>query len=167
MAHAAGEPPSFNSISISGPSAASNSINLPIARLRAPSASEFLPVSVPPSGPSNPAAMLPPIFKPNRWSTNKAVIAATIFAAAWLTTDGITTTRIGHGASEAGSAWAYGKHPTAGRTAAMMSAEFVGVEASSFILHKMKAPKWIYLAPMLVSGSIHASGAIPNLKIGQ
>jgi hypothetical protein len=167
IAQAADEPPALNSISISDPSASSNSISSPIAGLRAFNENEFLPVTVPPSGPANPANASPTIFKPGRWSTNKAVIAASIFEAAWLSADGITTVRIGRGASEAGSAWAYGNHPTAGRTAAMMTAEFVGVEASSFMLHKMKAPKWIYLAPMLVSGSLHASGAIPNLKIGQ
>jgi hypothetical protein len=42
-----------------------------------------------------------------------------------------------------------------------------GVEASSFVLHKMKAPKWVYIAPMVVSGSLHASGAIPNMTNGQ
>jgi hypothetical protein len=123
---------------------------------------EFLPVSGATST-ANPSA----IFKTDRWRTNKAVIASTIFEAAWLTADGMTTAGMSRGAREVGSTWAYGRHPTPGRTAAMMAAEFVGVEASSYVLHKMKAPKWIYISPMVISGSLHASGAIPSMKIGQ
>lgn len=139
------------------------SINTPIGDARAFNENEFLPASATANTVNTPSAL----FKTERWRTNKAVIAASIFEAAWLTADGITTAGMSRGASEAGSAWAYGRHPTPGRTAGMMAAEFVGVEASSYVLHRMKAPKWIYIAPMVVSGSLHASGAIPNLKNGQ
>jgi hypothetical protein len=125
------------------------------------------PAVSPVSGRGNTANAPPANFKIERWRTNRAVIGASIFEAAWLTADGITTARMSRGATEAGSAWAYGKHPTPGRVAGMMAVEFVGIEASSYVLHKMKAPKWIYIAPMIVSGSLHASGAIPNLKNGQ
>lgn len=147
------------------------SINMQLGDARVPDENEFLPVVFPAFSPAvgiaNTANTSPAIFKTERWRTNKAVIAASIFEAAWLTADGITTASMSRGASEAGSVWAYGRHPTPGRTAAMMAAEFVGVEASSYMLHKMKAPKWVYIAPMIVSGSLHASGAIPNMKIGQ
>jgi hypothetical protein len=139
------------------------SINRQVTDARALNENEFLPVS----STANTANASSPIFKTERWRTNKAVIAASIYEAAWLTADGITTAGMRRGATEVGSTWAYGRHPTPGRTSAMMAAEFMGVEASSYMLHKMKAPKWVYLAPMIVSGSLHASGAIPNLKIGQ
>lgn len=142
-------------------------INMPIGDISASDENEFLPGVFPASGTANTAHTSPTIFKTERWSTNKAVIASSIFEAAWLTADGITTAGMTRGSSEGGSAWAYGRHPTPGRTGAMMAAEFVGVEASSYVLHKMKAPKWVYIAPMIVSGSVHASGAIPNMKIGQ
>lgn len=138
-------------------------IKVPLADVRAFNENELLPVSAR----ANTANTTPAIFKTERWRTNRAVIASSIFEAAWLTADGITTAGMSRSASETGSAWAYGRHPTPGRTAAMMGAEFVGVEASSYLLHKMKAPKWVYIAPMVVSGSLHASGAIPNMKIGQ
>ena len=139
------------------------SVNMPLADARVFNGDEFLPVAATANTSNMPSA----IFKTERWYTNRAVIAATIFEAAWLTADGITTAGMSRGASEIGSAWAYGRHPTPGRTAAMMAAEFVGVEASSYVLHKMKAPKWVYIAPMVLSGSLHASGAIPNMRIGQ
>jgi len=106
-------------------------------------------------------------FKLRRWRTDRAVIVSTVYEAGWLIADGITTVRIHGGAVEAGSAWAYGKHPRAGRVSAMMAAEFMGVEASSYLLHKMRAPRWIYIAPMMGSGSYHASGAIDNIRTGQ
>jgi len=109
----------------------------------------------------------PPAFKLRRWRTDRAVIVATIYEAGWLAADGITTARIHGGAVESGSVWAYGKHPTAGRVSAMMAAEFMGVETSSYLLHKMRAPRWIYMAPMIGSGSLHASGAINNIRKGQ
>jgi len=194
IAQAADEPATLKSVSISGPPrrcdsiscfgdltawqrqhellptdlfSTAHSINMPIGDARAFNESEFLPPVSPASGTSSSANAPPAIFKTERWHTNKAVIASSIFAAAWLTADGITTTSMTRGASEAGSAWAYGRHPTPGRTAAMMAAEFVGVEGSSYMLHKMKAPKWVYIAPMIVSGGLHASGAIPNIRIGQ
>jgi hypothetical protein len=140
------------------------SINVSLAEPRAFKKDEFFPVSVATANtPNTPSA----IFKTGRWRTNRAVIAASIFEAGWLTADGITTTGLRRNAIEAGSVWAYGRHPTSGRTAFMMAAEFVGVEASSYVLHKMKAPKWVYIAPMIVSGSLHASGAIPNIRDGE
>jgi hypothetical protein len=139
------------------------SINMPIVDLSA--LNENAPISAP--GTANTANTPSALLKTGRWRTDKAVIASTIFEAAWLTADGITTADLTRGTSEVGSTWAYGRHPTPGRTAVMMAAEFAGVEAASYMLHKMKAPKWIYLAPMIVSGSVHASGAIPNLKSGQ
>lgn len=139
------------------------SINLPRSEAGVFNETEFLPLS----GTVSAANAPPAIFKSERWRTNKAVIAASVFEAAWLTADGITTAGMSRGASEGGSTWAYGRHPTPGRTAAMMAAEFAGVELSSYVLHKMKVPKWVYIAPMIVSGSLHASGAIPNWKIGQ
>jgi hypothetical protein len=142
---------------------ASQSINMTLADAHAIHENEFLPVSATANGANAPST----IFKTERWRTNGAVIVSAIFAAAWLTADGITTASMSRGASETGSIWAYGRHPTPGRTAAMMAAEFVGVEASSYVLHKMKAPKWVYIAPMVVSGSLHASAAIPNMTIGQ
>jgi hypothetical protein len=190
IAQAADEPATLKSVSTSDPSLRWDSINwsgdlnamerhpsalflsvqpinMPIGDISASDENEFLPGVFPASGTANTAKTSPMIFKAERWRTNKAVIASSIFGAAWLTADGITTAGMSRGASEGGSAWAYGRHPTPGRTAAMMAAEFVGVEASSYVLHKMKAPKWVYIAPMLVSGSVHASGAIPNMKIGQ
>jgi len=139
------------------------SVKTPMGEAGAFHENEFLPVS----GATSTANPSSAIFKTDRWRTNKAVIASSIFEAAWLTADGITTAGMSRGAREVGSTWAYGRHPTPGRTAAMMAAEFVGVEASSYVLHKMKAPKWIYISPMVISGSLHASGAIPNMKIGQ
>jgi hypothetical protein len=138
-------------------------INLAIGDARTFNDEEFLPAS----GTENTAHPPSAIFKSERWRTDRAVIAASIFEAAWLTADGITTVSMRRGATEAGSAWAYGRHPTPGRTAGMMAAEFVGVEASSYLLHKMRAPKWVYIAPMVISGSLHASGAIPNFKNGE
>jgi hypothetical protein len=142
-------------------------MNTPSGDISASDENEFLPSVFPASGTSNTANTSSAIFKTERWRTNKAVLASSIFEAAWLTADGLTTAGMSRGASEGGSAWAYGRHPTPGRTAGMMAAEFVGVEASSYVLHKMKAPKWVYIAPMIVSGSVHASGAIPNMKSGQ
>ena len=139
------------------------SIDMPLADSRAFNEKEFLPVSAIANTTNTPSAT----FQPERWRTNRAVIASSIFEAAWLTADGITTVRMSRGVSEAGSAWAYGRHPSPSRTAAMMAAEFVGVEACSYVFHKMKAPKWVSIAPMVVSGSVHASGAIPNMIIGQ
>jgi hypothetical protein len=139
------------------------STTMPVADARAFNENEFLPVAATANTANTPSA----IFKTERWRTNRAVVASSIFEAAWLTADGITTAGMSRGASEVGSAWAYGRHPTPGRTAAMMAAEFVGVEASSYVLHKIKAPKWVYIAPMIVSGSLHASGAIPNMMIEQ
>jgi len=139
------------------------SVNMPVGEVPVFNENEFLPASAT----ANTANTSSAAFKIERWRTNKAVIALSIFEAAWLTADGITTADMSRGASEAGSAWAYGRHPTPGRTATMMAAEFVGIEASSYVLHKMKAPKWVYIAPMVISGSVHASGAIPNLKNGQ
>lgn len=137
---------------------------MPLADARASDENEFLPVSGAGGNTPNTSSA---IFKTERWRTNRAVIAASIFEAGWLTTDGITTTGLRRNAIEAGSVWAYGRHPTSGRTAFMMAAEFVGVEASSYVLHKMKAPKWLYIAPMVISGSLHASGAIPNIRDGE
>ena len=161
IAQAADQPAILKSVSTSDPSPRRDSIKIPIGDVRPFNENEFFAVSGTAANTSS------AIFKTGRWSTNKAVIAASIFEAAWLTADGLTTAGMRRGASEGGSAWAYGRHPTPGRTAGMMAAEFVGVEASSYVLHKMKAPKWVYIAPMIVSGSVHASGAIPNMKIGQ
>jgi hypothetical protein len=143
------------------------SIAMPIGGVPAVRENEFFPAFLTESAAANTANTSSAIFKTERWRTNKVVIASSIFEAAWLTADGITTAEMSRGAREAGSAWAYGRHPTPGRTAGMMAAEFVGVEASSYVLHKMKAPKWVYIAPMVGSGSFHASGAIPNMRIGQ
>ncbi|MGC2246567.1 MAG: hypothetical protein WA609_08175 [Terriglobales bacterium] len=176
VAQAADEPAAIESVSTSDLSLRRYSINMPTGDALAFDArgfheNELLPVFfpafLPDPGTANTATTSSAIFKTEPWRTNKAVIASSIFAAAWLTADGITTVGMNRGASEGGSVWAYGRHPTAGRTAAMMAAEFVGVEATSYVLHKMRAPKWVYIAPMIVSGSFHASGAIPNMKIGQ
>jgi hypothetical protein len=125
---------------------------------------EFLPVV---SGTQNTVSTPTVLFKAGKWRTDKAVIASSIYEALWLTGDGITTAKLSRNAIEVGSAWAYGKHPTAIRTAGMMAAEFVGVETSSYLLQKMGAPRWLYIAPMLGSGTYHATGAIDNLRIGQ
>ena len=112
-------------------------------------------------------AVPPTISRRTQWRTDKSVILSTVYEAIWLSADGVTTAGFSRNAREVGSPWAYGKHPTAGRTAGVMAAEFVGVEAGSYLLHKLRAPKWIYLAPMFASGTCHATGAIHNARIGQ
>ena len=104
-----------------------------------------------------------------RWSRDKLFVSTMLFSAAAHGIDGFTTAdMIGPNSrtcpEEIWTPWMYGKHPSPGRVAGVVAVEFGMSTGASYLLRKARAPRWLWMAPMVGQSAIHMRGAIHNLR---